>query len=333
MATTGKYLLLFIFLSFFSNQLHSKQNDQLMPLKVLIARIDIGKEMNGYTPSKVQAAFALTMLMGKFFDIVPPKTVDTLIAQFNREGKSSSIYDVANYFKVNFITFIDVNRFQNIIRTDITLLSGKDYSNDNKGTGYSFVNYRDGVDTNLIYDPSLLTSIQRAFAVAIKDSNMFSGLKQPVHPAKTSVISGIQFINEESLPRWDIFTNEVTDSYFMLESIFESASQSDRYVIFDFATRDSIYANFNFYTPENYKAPNQMELYALRKFEVNTFITGTFKRIPEGAELTLVHKEFTNEGFQEINRVTGILKNDSKVELEKFVKNLTLQLFEIELKE
>jgi hypothetical protein len=73
-----------------------------------------------------------------------------------------------------------------------------------------------------------------------------------------------------------------------------------------------------------------MELYALRQFEVQTFITGSFTRFDGGAELILVHQEFSNEGLTVINRVRGVLETDSKVELEKFVEKLTKELLKIE---
>jgi hypothetical protein len=73
-----------------------------------------------------------------------------------------------------------------------------------------------------------------------------------------------------------------------------------------------------------------MELYALRQFEVQTFITGSFKRFDGGAELILVHEEFSNEGLSEINRVRGVLQTDSKLDLEKFVEKLTNELLKIE---
>jgi hypothetical protein len=237
---------------------------------------------------------------------------------------------LANHFSANYIAYINVNKFKNIIRTDITLLSGKEFANKSTGAGYAFVNYRDSSDANLVYDPSLTLSIQRAFAVAVKDSNMFSKVARPIYPAKTLVISGIEFKNNPDYPRWDLFTNEVANSYFLIESIFHEASKSKRYVTFDFETRDSIYATFNFYSPENYKAPDQMELYALRQFEVQTFITGSFKRFDGGAELILVHEEFSNEGLSEINRVRGVLQTDSKLDLEKFVEKLTNELLKIE---
>lgn len=327
------FTILFTFIvssfSFAENNKNNKKNTPA-PFKILIARINVGKELPGATPGKVQAAFAFSMFMGQFFDIIPPKFADSVSLQLQAEGRSNSILELANHFSANYIAYIDVNRFVNILRTDITLLSGKDYSQKSMGTGYSFVNFRDSVDSKLVYDPSLTTSIQRAFAVAIKDSNIFSKLNKPVFPTKNLVISGIEFKNNAEYQPWELFTNEVANSYFILESIFTPASKSKHFVIFDFDTRDSIYATFKFYSPENYKAPNQMELYALRQFEIQNFITGSFQRTEGGAELILILEEFTSEGISEKKRVKGTLANDSKVELEKFVEKLTNELLEIQ---
>jgi hypothetical protein len=308
----------------------TKPQKQKTALKILLAGIEVGKEMKNVTPSKVEAAFAFSMLMGQFFDIIPPKYADSISAQLSKEGKENSILALANHFSADYIAYINVNRFKNILRTDITLLSGKEFKNKSTGTGYAFVNYRDSIDEKLLYDPSITLSIQRSFAIAVKDSLLYAKLANPVFPARSLVISGIEFRNNPEYYKWNLFTNEVENSYFLLESIFHSASKSKYYIVFDFDSRDAIYSSFKFYSPENYKAPNQMELYALRQFEVQTFITGSFTRFDGGAELILVHQEFSNEGLTVINRVRGVLETDSKVELEKFVEKLTKELLKIE---
>lgn len=331
-----KYTLFFVITLLFCQYISFAQNSKISQskqkaaLKILIAGIEVGKELNDITPSKVEASFAFTMLMGQIFDIVPRKYADSISVQLSNDGKDNSILALAKHFEVDYIAYINVNKFKNIFRSDITLLSGKDFQSKNSGTGYSFINYRDSIDTKLIYDPSITQSIQRAFAIAVKDSFLFAKLANPVIPARTLVISGIEFRNNPEYQRWEIFTNEVANSYFLIESIFHDASKSKNYVVFDFDTRDQIYATFKFYAPENYRAPNQMELYALRQFEVQTFITGSFTRFDGGAELILVHQEFSNEGLNIINRVRGVLDKDSKVELETFVGKLTRELLNIE---
>lgn len=312
------------------NENNRKKDDS--PLKIYVAGIEIGKELGDLNPSKVEASFAFTMLMAQYFDIIPVKLADSISKSLATEGKPHSIADVANYFKANFIAYINLNRFVNIMRCDVTLLSGKDFSNKNTGTGYAFINYRDSADSRFLYDPSITLALQRAFAVAVKDSNLFAHLQKPVYPAISCVVSGIEFKNEENFPPWDIFVNKVVNSFFVCETIFKTASESNKYVVFDLDTRDSIYATFKFYAPENYKAPNQMELYALRKFEVKSFITGSLERDTTGATLNLILINFTNEGLTEVKRTKGSLAIDSKIELEALVTKLTKELFQIEEK-
>jgi hypothetical protein len=116
------------------------------------------------------------------------------------------------------------------------------------------------------------------------------------------------------------------DSYFLIESIFKYASESPRYTIFDFATRDSIYTKFNFYSPENYKAPNQMELYALRQFEIEYYITGTFSRDTAGASLTLILVKFTTSGLSEVKQIEARVTEDSKKHIEGVIQKAVSQL-------
>lgn len=330
------FMFILFFLSFvnfaFSQSQRKGENNRKKedsPLKIYIAGIEIGKELNDLNPSKVEASFAFTMLMAQYFDIVPTKIADSISKSLASEGKPNTIADVAKYFKANFIAYINLNRFVNIMRCDVTLLSGKDFANKSIGTGYSFINYRDSADNKYLYDPSITLALQRAFAVAVKDSNLFAHLPKPVYPAMTCVISGLEFKNEENFPIWDIFVNKVVTSFFVCETIFKTASESNKYVIFDIDTRDSVYATFKFYAPENYKAPNQMELYALRKFEVKSFVTGSVERDSSGATLNLILIHFTNEGLTEIRRTKGTLTTDSKVELETLVTKLTEELFQI----
>jgi hypothetical protein len=96
--------------------------------------------------------------------------------------------------------------------------------------------------------------------------------------------------------------------------------------VFDFPTRDSIYSQFNFYAPENYKAPNQMELYALRQFEIEYYITGTFARDTNGAVLTLILVKFTSSGLSEVKQVSANITEDSKTHLEAILEKVVSQL-------
>ena len=305
-----------------------KQNkDNKSALKVLIAGIEIGKNLQDLNPSKIEAAFTLAMYSARFFDVVPPQMVDSISKNLKLQGKDNSLISLARYFSCDFIAYININRVVNIMRTDITILSGKDFQNKNTGTGYAFINYRDSVNNEFFYDPSLLLSIQRAFALAVKNYNLYAHLANPVYPAPPLVITGIEFKDDPEInPQWSLFTNSVVDSYFILESIFKYASKNNRFTVFDFPTRDSIYAQFNFYAPENYKAPNQMELYALRQFEIEYYITGTFARDTNGAVLTLVLVRFTTSGLTEIKRVSANITEDTRTHLEAMLGKVVTQL-------
>lgn len=303
-----------------------RKTNTLQPLKVFISGIEIGKNLEDLNPSSVEAAFAFSMMLTNFFDIVPQKYIDSTRIQWKREGKSFNLVDLAKHFQSDFLAYINLNRFKNMLRCDITLLFDKDFQKKSNGSGYSYLNYQDTVTKQFLYDPSILTAIQRAFAVAVKDSNLFAKAKNPVLPIPSLVITGIEFRRNSDLPTWSLFANAVTNSYFLIEKIFEITAKSNIYQPFDTETRDSIYATFNFFAPENYKAPNQMELYALRQFEVETIITGKFEQKIEGGELTLILAKFTNVGLTEINRVNGLVTKDSMLEFENVITDLTNKL-------
>ncbi len=326
-------ILLFLFSILFATNLFaqriSKKTNQLKPLKIFVAGINVGNGLEDLNPSKIEAAFAFAMLMSNYFDIIPQKDIDTISNRWKKEGKQVNIKSLAEYFKTDFLIYLNFNRFKNMLRCDATLLSDKDFQKQSHGEGYSYLNYIDTVKKEFLYDPSILTAILRAFAASVKDSSMYSHLRNPIYPAKTLVISGIEFIKRPSSPNWKIFDNEVINSFYIIEKLFESASKSQKFQPFDVETRDSIYATFKLYAPENYKAPNQMELYALRKFEVQTFLTGSFEQLGDSAKLTLVINEFNSMGIIEIKRAEGVLRKDSMQELDILLEALGKELFDI----
>lgn len=313
---------------FVYSQSNTRKSSTLKPLKLFIAGIEIGKNLQDINPSSIEAGFAFSMMLTDYFDIVPPKYIDSIRILWKKEGRTFTLVDLAKHFQTDFIVYINLNRFKNMLRCDITLLFDKDFQKKSNGSGYAYLNYIDTNTKQTVYDPSLLIAIQRAFAVAVKDSNIFAKAKNPVLPVPTLVITGIEFRKKEGIPTWSLFANSVVNSYFLIEKIFEITSKSSNYQPFDIETRDSIYATFNFYAPENYKAPNQMELYALRQFEVENIITGLFEQQLEGGELTLILAKFTNVGLTEINRVKGLVTKDSILEFEKVITELTNTLID-----
>lgn len=323
-----RFLLLIFILSLNCSigQQTSRKLNSIQPLKVFISGIEIGKNLEDLNPTSVEAAFAFSMMLTNFFDIIPPKYIDSTRIQWKKEGKIFNLADLAKHFQADFLVYINLNRFKNMLRCDITLLFDKDFQKKSNGSGYAFLNYQDTVTKKYLYDPSILTAIQRAFAVAVKDSNLFAKAKNPVVPIPSLVITGIEFRKKNDIPTWSLFANSVTNSYFLIEKIFEITAKSNLYQPFDMETRDSIYATFNFFAPENYKAPNQMELYALRQFEVETIITGIFEQKIEGGELTLILAKFTSVGLTEVNRVKGIVARDSMLEFENLITELTNKL-------
>ena len=326
-------LILLFSLLLFTNLLAQKRTqnttNQLKPLKIFVAGINVGNGLEDLNPSKIEAAFAFAMLMSNYFDIVPQNHIDTISKQWRQEGKHVSIQSLAEYFKADFLIYLNFNRFKNILRCDVSLLSGKDFEKQSKGEGFSYLNYIDTIKKEYLYDPSILISIQRAFAAAVKDSSLYSHLKNPIYPTKTLVISGIEFIKHPEAKKWKIFDNEVVNSFYIIEKLFGIASKSPKFQPFDVETRDSIYATFNLYVPENYKAPNQIELYALRKFEIQTFLTGTLEQFGDSAKLTLVINEFNSMGIAEIKRAEGVLTKDSMQELDILLEALGKQIFDI----
>ncbi len=147
--------------------------------------------------------------------------------------------------------------------------------------------------------------------------------------APTLVVGGLYFINDEKLQQWELFKTKQITSFDAVETIFRQALNSKRYVAFDMATRDSIYAMFNMYAVENYHPASTHEIEALGRFDVKYYITGTFKRTKQGAEIELILSEIIGGKLKAIRTEKSVLAEDNLDEFRESLSNLTSRLLNI----
>ncbi|PKL86159.1 MAG: hypothetical protein CVV22_04520 [Ignavibacteriae bacterium HGW-Ignavibacteriae-1] len=295
----------------------------------LPARIINPEAGHAISETKIDMAlsFAFALLDKKY---VSAKERDSVSAQLYEINENPELMRVANLTNSENLLFVKVNVLENIIRADIDIINVADTTKRSRGYGYALVRYFDNETGDLVYDPALLTSIQRALAVAMNDSLLFVDSTKGfnVRPLPTMVIGSLYYVDYDSFKDWEIIRNHVVSSYSAVESIFEAANKSEKYIVYDLATRDSVYAKFKLYGIENYAAPSEQEFDALYQVGIDYFITGSLERNDEGAKIMMSLFALRHRGLLLIEQVEGILKNDDLTELQVLVRKLTRELID-----
>ncbi|MGC8957017.1 MAG: hypothetical protein ACP5LT_04225 [Candidatus Kapaibacteriota bacterium] len=295
--------------------------------KILISEIEFNQNVKGLNPIKVEAAMNLVTRFSNKFQIIPFDLRDSVARELAIKGIEPTPYNVAKEFAADKILLIKVNRFANILRVEFLSYNLVDNTISNS-KGYALIRYFTKDKNEPILDPALLTACQRAFAELVNQPNLFSHLEGnlKVKPAPTLVIGSINYIESDSLTKWDLYLRKQTTSYFAIETIFEVARNSKDFVVFDIASRDSIYSYFNLFEPENFAPPNIEEIKALLNFEVDYYLTGELFWANGATNLKLYLCKITEKGLEIIKETSHFVFDDKmdsyKIAIEKATKEL-----------
>ena len=304
------------------NYIAYSTTDSLNQIKLIIGNTTYAGKVKNLSPAKFELALNFASIISDKIELIPNKLRDSIAE------KNNNILSIANILSADYIVFSKINAFNYLIRTDITLVSIKDTTKRLLGVGYANANYKDGETGATVYDPAILSSLQRALADAFKDSNMYvlpdKGME--VYPAPTLVMGSIYYVEDKSLPDWNLFDDKVVSSFDAVETILETAMKSPKFVSIDTETRDSIFAMNNLYIIENYSAVSQHELLALYKMGIEYYISGTFKRIPIGAKLELFLYKFEKGSLVAIDSDSQIVADDNIEKYREAVKNITKKI-------
>jgi len=296
---------------------------------IVIGKISIGRALTDLSDYKTEAAVTLAAFLSGKYLLIPITQRDSVAKTLSGKGIDPSLIKIANELLASKIVFANINRIENIIRIDLTLVDVKDKEKKQSGTGYAFLKFKKGSDDNNVFDPPLLTAFQRAFASALADSNLYAHLQGNlrVMPAAATVIAGVEFVDDSYLPPWKIFDEKLITSFETVETIFKAAKNSPRNVVYDVTSRDAIYSIFNLYFTENHKGLTSEEIDALRNFQVENYITGYLRRIKEGAELSLFYGKITKDGLTKLKEKKVIIPKDDQTKFLEQVTELTNELF------
>jgi len=281
---------------------------------------------------KADAALSLATRLTLKYDFIEKPDRDTIAQNLYNEGKKPILLDIARIAGADEVAFMRADRFINMLRVELLLVDVSDTTKRQKGEGFAHLNYRQATTEKTLFDPSLLTATQRAFADAKNNSKLYSNQvgNLNVKPAPTLVLTGIGFSLPIGLRPWNLYDARITTSFAALEEIFEVAKKSKDFVAYDLETRDSLYSLFKLYVVENYNLPTLNEIDALRKFNVGYFIAGSYEQLPEAAEISLSLYKINEKDVEKIKTVTDILYDDKLEEMSKLVAKLAKKLLNVD---
>jgi hypothetical protein len=274
---------------------------------------------------KIPPAMNLITMMTDNYRLIS----DSEIVEATKDMPSPTALEIAQKLNADRVYVIKIEEMMNIIRSEITSIPLNNNENDIiSGEGFASLYIMKKEDGTPIYDPTLLTSLQRAFAVCENDSNMFQQFPAPynVKPVPSMVICGIQFQDDTTLLHYQVFDNPVITSYEFVETIYSAIYTTNDWLIYDIESRDALYGLFHLYLPENTVLPSYNELAALNRFGIQHYITGKIQRYRNGVRITLILNHLNNATSTPIKEISGeVYKNDTPEILNK-LKDLAKEL-------
>jgi hypothetical protein len=298
--------------------------------KIFVAKVEFGNNIENLSETKVEAALNLIQRLTNRFELIHNDIRDSIAKILESEGKPPTVLEIGKRSNATRALFFKINRLANILRVDISAYNFLD-SSSISGKGYAPIHYKLMDKNEPLYDPALLSATQRAIADLLRDSLMFWGLSGSfkVKPVPTLVIASINYIESDSLKKWEIFRKRQVSSFFAIESIFEEARLSNDFVVFDAETRDSVYALHNFFEPENFSAPSPIEIRALYNLEVEFLLTGELFTESNSVKIRLYLCKIDKDGLIIEKQAEEILPEDNLEKFSQTLKLLTSKLLKI----
>jgi len=296
---------------------------------IMFGKVDFRGDSTSLNSRKFDAAIALALRLSGKYDYYGTSYLQKVVEE-NPDLAKKNIAVLAENLNADYIAIAQVNVLKHIIRTQITLSKPNSSEKPLTGIGYDVINFIDANSGELVYDPALLKSLQRAISTAANDSNLFvnNSLGINVKPLPTLVVGSIAFTGEDQYD-WKLYLDKVVSSFAAMETIYDLIKYSDDYVIYDTETRDTVYKLFNFHIVENYSHPSNHEIRALYQMAVDYYIAGSLDKTKEGANLTLGLYAVTADGLKLIKSEKESFNDDSRMVFLEQVSRATRRLFNI----
>ncbi len=318
---------------FLISSLHARDVDSVHFSRVIIGKLECGRNIN-FKESKLEAGLALAFRLTPSYRLIPSSSSDSVARQLrlrlnSKDTLNPAVNKVAQAMLSSTIVFARIDRLQNILRAEVQVLSGDAFKTKTTGRGYALIRFRSEKKNDVVEDPAVLCALQRALCVALDDSTLYKNQQGSfrVFPAATVVCGGMSFVDDPSLPHWDLFGNHTVNGFDVVVNVFDAMKSSDHFVCYDVDTRDSIFALFKLYLIENDNEPSREELDALYRLEVQYYIRGVCTRTEQGADIKLFFCSINSNGTYNILRTAHeFLANDDLDDFRRKVKMLTLSV-------
>ena len=279
-------------------------------------------------PSKIETALTIALEATSKYQLIPNAVRDSLLSL---RSDTLSVLMAADHVNAELIVFCNVGRIGSLVRSEVIVLGGDGFFLNLRGTGYGVSSIERDSTGEIITDPAILSSLQRAFCVAFADSLLYSRADSVlnVRPTMLTAVGGIEFKQPAAeLGPWSLFKEKVPASYDAAQLIVEALRGRDDVTVIDMDTRDSILAKARMFMIENYNASTAEELKVLSAFEVTHLVTGSIERIRGGAVCTIAFEEITpQQTLKRIKRAESVIQVDAKAALKDGVREALKKLF------
>ncbi len=302
-------------------------------MRAVIAVVQLGSNIPSTLEYKLDAAFELACFASGKYSAVSFAARDSAARTLVTQSKDPTALAVAHELQADRLLFVQISRIANILRVQVASAKGENFEQIRRAEGYALLKFRQN-DT-ILYDPTLLEALQRAFAAAEGDSLMFAKAESDmrVFPAPPLAIVGIEF-RDSLKTRSKIFDlkQQAINGYDAVLTIFQTAKASNKFTAFDMDTRDSIYSISQLMYVENNKPPSVAELKILQNFGITYCITGMIARTEENTILTVQLCSISpNGGLKKIRAERGVITDeDSITEFRQVLTRLTKKILKIE---
>lgn len=294
---------------------------------IMIGSLTSDKTDTLITQGKMEASVYLAFDLAKQ-RLAGRTEIDSAIRKLAIDS-SATLEQAARAVGCSSILFMRTSRFARLVRTEISIASASNSEPQRTGVGYGSITYARS-DTELVADPAILASTQRALHAVLRTDPRFDTLSSELRivPADLIAVSGIAYLDDVGLPPWQIFTERTVTSFDVVQTIVGTLQSVDSLVVVDIETRDQMFEKAGFYMAENDRATSDIEMRVLRGFDIGKMITGTLSHTKDGVVLQLFNTVLLANGtYQVVGSAQCKVADDTKTDLREAVVSATNKLF------
>ncbi len=137
------------------DKLPDKLSDNKREIKKLIlANVTNGAGIDSLSKNKVEAALSLAARLTMKYELIPAYVSDSVAADMKKLDGKVTVLELADKMGAELLLFIDVNKFVNILRVEITSVETSEPDSASKSMGYALLRYKS--NDKFLFDPTLM---------------------------------------------------------------------------------------------------------------------------------------------------------------------------------